>query len=122
MNTGKYLWRIPFGEIPALAAKGMKNTGSANVGGGVVTASGLLFIGATSLDSKFHVFDAKTGKLVWETLLPAPGTATPATYMVGGKQFVAITTSGARGGNGDGETAGGGAPRKSELIAFALPQ
>ena len=73
-------WKIPFGEFPELAAKGLKNTGSDNYGGPVVTAGGLLFIGATNFDKKFHAFDKLTGKLLWETTLPAAGNATPSVY------------------------------------------
>ena len=68
LNKGEIRWQIPFGEYPELVAKGMKDTGSDNYGGPVVTASGLLFIGATSFDKKFRAFDKLTGKLLWETL------------------------------------------------------
>src|SRR5229473_2722383 len=62
LNTGEYVWKIPFGEYPDLAAKGQKNTGTENYGGPIVTASGLLFIGATDFDKKFHAFDKSTGE------------------------------------------------------------
>ena len=61
------------GEYPELAAKGMKNTGSENYGGPIVTAGGLVFIAATLYDNKFRAFDKATGKLVWETTLPFAG-------------------------------------------------
>ena len=112
LNTGKYLWKIPLGEFPELAAKGIKDTGSENYGGPIVTAGGVLFIGATTHDRKFRAFDATTGKLLWETVLPYGGNATPATYMIGGKQYVVIACSGAR----DPNTPQGGA-----YVAFALP-
>jgi quinoprotein glucose dehydrogenase len=112
LNTGRYIWKIPFGEYPELAAKGMNNTGSENYGGPIVTAGGLLFIGATSFDNKFRAFNKRTGALLWETVLPAGGNATPATYRVNGRQFVVIA-------------AGGGRPpratRGSKIVAFALP-
>jgi quinoprotein glucose dehydrogenase len=111
LNTGKYLWKIPLGEYPALAARGMKNTGSENYGGPILTASGLLFIGATIYDRKLRAFDSTTGELLWETELPFSGTATPATYMIDGKQFVVICTSSARDRN---------APQGSAYVAFAL--
>jgi len=112
LNTGNYLWKIPFGEYPALVAKGMKNTGSENYGGPVVTASGLLFIGATLFDHKFRAFDSHTGNLLWETQLPYAGRATPATYMVDGKQYVVLATGAVR-----------GAPARAEgvYVAFSLP-
>jgi quinoprotein glucose dehydrogenase len=112
LNTGKYLWKIPFGEYPELIAKGMGNTGSDNYGGPVVTAGGLLFIGATVFDQKFHAYDSQTGKLLWETELPFSGLATPATYMVNGKQYVVIAASG-------GQTSK--KPSGGVYIAFALP-
>jgi len=112
LETGKYLWKIPFGEYPELAAKGLKNTGTENYGGPVVTAGGVLFIGATIYDRKFRAFDTSNGKLLWETELPYSGVATPATYLVDGKQYVVIAASGAR----DPKAAQGGA-----YVAFALP-
>ena len=113
LNTGDYLWKIPFGEYPALVEKGMKNTGSENYGGPIVTAGGLLFIGATNFDKKFRAFDKSTGKLLWETTLPFAGNATPATYEVNGRQFVVI----AAGGGKDPKSGSGGV-----YVAFSLPQ
>jgi glucose dehydrogenase len=112
MNTGKYLWKIPLGEYPDLAAKGMKNTGTENYGGPIVTAGGLVLIAATDFDRKIRAFDSKTGKLLWEALLPFSGTATPATYMVDGKQYVVIAAGGGR----DPKWPPGGV-----YVAFALP-
>jgi glucose dehydrogenase len=113
LSTGKYLWKIPFGEFPALAAQGMKNTGTENYGGPVVTAGGLLFIGATVADRRFRAFDTRNGKVLWETELPFAGLATPSTYMIDGRQYVVIAASGGR----DPRSPVGGA-----YIAFALPQ
>ena len=99
LEAGEIVWKIPFGEYPELAAKGMPNTGSQNYGGPVVTAGGLIFIGATNRDRKFHAYDKTTGKLLWETVLPAAGNATPATYEVEGKQFVVIGAGGGKWGS-----------------------
>jgi quinoprotein glucose dehydrogenase len=96
LNTGKFLWNIPFGEYPELAAKGLKDYGSENYGAGVVTASGLLIIASAVADPHFKVFDTKTGKLISQTELPFPGIASAATYMVNGKQYVAFATSSGR--------------------------
>ncbi len=112
LNTGEYVWKINLGEYPALVAQGMKDTGSENYGGPIVTAGGIVFIGATNFDQKFHAFDKSTGKLLWETKLPFSGNATPATYMVGGKQYVVI----AAGGGKDPKHPSGGV-----YVAFALP-
>jgi quinoprotein glucose dehydrogenase len=111
MNTGEYVWKIPFGEYPELTAKGLKNTGTENYGGPVVTAGGLLFIGASNFDKKFRAFDKSTGELLWETTLPFAGNATPATYEVNGRQFVVI----AAGGGKDLKSRSGGV-----YVAFAL--
>ncbi|HEV8400493.1 MAG TPA: family 16 glycoside hydrolase [Gemmatimonadales bacterium] len=93
LATGRYVWKIPLGEYRELAAQGLANTGCENYGGPVVTAGGLVFIGATNYDNKFRAFDKTTGALLWETTLPAAGNATPATYEVNGRQFVVIATS-----------------------------
>jgi quinoprotein glucose dehydrogenase len=110
LNTGEYVWRVPFGEYPELTARGMPVTGTENYGGPVVTAGGLLFIGATR-DEKFRVFDKASGRVLWEFALPAAGYATPATYEVGGKQYVVIAAGGGKLGTRSGDA----------FIAFALP-
>jgi len=96
LNTGEFDWKIPLGEYPELAAEGQKNTGTENYGGPVVTAGGLVFIGATNFDKKFRAFDKTTGALLWETTLPFSGNATPATYEVNGRQFVVIGAGGGK--------------------------
>src|SRR5579863_5012220 len=91
VNTGEVAWRIPFGRVESLEKIGVMNTGSYNIGGSVATASGLLFIGASD-DQRFHAYESKTGKLLWETKLPANGMANPITYLgKDGKQYVVIT-------------------------------
>jgi quinoprotein glucose dehydrogenase len=112
LNTGEYLWKIPLGEYPALAAKGMTNTGSENYGGPVVTAGGLLFIGATAYDKKIRAFNSQTGQLLWKGELPAPGVATAATYMVDGKQYVVIAAAGSKMDK---------VPYEAFYVAFSLP-
>lgn len=97
LNTGKYLWKIPLGYYPELAAKGQADTGSENYGGPLVTATGVLFIGATVRDKKIRAFHTETGALLWEHTLPFSGTATPITYIAGGKQYIVIATSDGRG-------------------------
>jgi len=96
LNTGDYLWRVPLGEFPELTKKGVPITGSESYGGPLVTASGLLFIAGTR-DERIRAFDKKTGKIVWEYQLPAGGFATPITYEVNGKQYIAIAVGGGRG-------------------------
>lgn len=96
MSTGRYLWKIPFGEYPELTRQGIPTTGSENYGGPVVTAGGLLFIGATVFDRQFHAYNSSTGELLWHTELPYGGLATPVTYMIDGKQYVAIAAGGGK--------------------------
>lgn len=111
LNKGEIRWTTPFGEYPKLAAQGLTNTGSDNYGGAVVTENGLLLIGATTYDRKFRAFDKSTGKLLWETILPASGNATPSLYMVNGREYLVIACGG---GKNDAESGG-------TYVAFALP-
>ncbi|MEO7996170.1 MAG: PQQ-binding-like beta-propeller repeat protein [Gemmatimonadaceae bacterium] len=111
LNTGAFAWSIPFGEYPKLAAQGIKNTGTDNYGGAIVTQNGLLLIAATTYDNKFRAFSKSTGKLLWEATLPAAGNATPSTYMVNGKQYLVIACGGGK----------NGAPSGGTYVAFALP-
>jgi quinoprotein glucose dehydrogenase len=111
LNKGEIRWQVPLGEYPELTARGIPQTGTENFGGTIVTAGGLVFIGATK-DEKFHAFDKLTGKLLWQFKLEAGGYATPCTYMVKGRQYVAI----AAGGGGKLATKSG-----DSFIAFALP-
>jgi quinoprotein glucose dehydrogenase len=113
LSTGEYAWKIPLGEYPELAAQGLKNSGTENYGGPIVTAGGLLFIGATNFDKKFRAFDKSTGALLWEAALPFSGNATPATYQLNGRQFVVI----AAGGGKDPRSPSGGI-----YVAFSLPK
>ncbi|MGF7214371.1 quinoprotein glucose dehydrogenase [Spirosoma lacussanchae] len=95
LNTGEHRWQVPLGEYPELTARGIPPTGTDNYGGPLVTGSGLLFI-AASKDSQLRAIDKKTGRILWQTSLPAAGFATPATYSVGGRQFVVIACGGGK--------------------------
>jgi len=110
LNTAEVKWRAPLGEYPELVEKGIRNTGTQLFGGAIVTAGGLVFIGA-SQDEKFRVFDKDTGEILWEYQLPAGGYATPSTYEVDGRQYVVI----AAGGGGFQRT-----KTSDHYIAFAL--
>ncbi len=112
LNSGEIRWKIPFGEYPKLVAQGITNTGTDSYGGPVVTQNGLLFIAATTYDNKFRAFDKLTGKLLWETTLPAAGNATPSLYMVNGREYIVIACGG---GKND-------APSGGTYVAFALPR
>jgi quinoprotein glucose dehydrogenase len=112
LDTGEYAWTIPLGEYPDLVKQGIRNTGSENYGGPIVTAGGLVFIAATNHDRKIRAFDKASGALLWETTMPSSSNATPATYMVNGRQFIVAAAGG-----GKSPTGGPG----GVYVAFALP-
>ena len=109
LNLGTIVWQVPLGEYPELARQGIRNTGTENYGGPVVTKGGLVFI-ASTMDEQFRAFNKNTGEVVWDYQLPAGGFATPATYEVDGKQYVVIAAGGGKSGMKSGD----------EYIAFAL--
>lgn len=111
MNTGEYIWKIPFGEYPELMAKGLPVTGTESFGGPLVTEGGLLFIAATQ-DGKFRAYEKRTGKLIWETILPAAAFATPSTYEANGRQYIVLACGGGR----------FNTPKGDMYVAFALPK
>jgi quinoprotein glucose dehydrogenase len=112
LNTATIAWRAPLGTMPLPpgAPAPQHDLGSPNLGGPIITASGLVFIGAT-LDRGFRAFDVTDGRVLWRAQLPAGARATPMTYQTGGRQFVVIA-------------AGGGGPfgAGDSIIAFALPK
>lgn len=109
LNTGKYLWKIPFGDEPSLVQKGISGTGAENYGGPIVTASGLLIIGAAK-DGKLRIYASKTGKLLRVITLPAAAFATPSTYLANGKQYIVIACGGTK----------LGTPKGNKYVAFSL--
>jgi len=110
LNTGEYVWKVPFGETPELKAKGLPQTGSESYGGPVITASGIMFIAGTK-DGYFKIYDKKNGKLIHQIQLPAAAFATPSTYEVNGKQYVVLACGGTKLGAKGGDS----------YIAFSLP-
>jgi quinoprotein glucose dehydrogenase len=111
LATGTIVWDVPLGTMPTPtgAPPAPADWGSPNLGGPIVTAGGLVFIGAT-LDRAIRAFDVETGRELWIAPLPAGARATPMTYEAGGRQFVVIA-------------AGGGGPfgAGDAIVAFALP-
>src|SRR6185369_5475623 len=114
-NTGDIAWSVPLGlheDLKELGDVRLK-AGVRNIGGSIATASGLVFIGAT-VDRRFRAFDAKTGKELWVTELPANGNATPITYMgKDGAQYVVIAAGG-------GGPAARNMPVSDSVVAFKL--
>jgi quinoprotein glucose dehydrogenase len=88
LQTGDLRWSIPLGGLPLIGDIGLPN-----LGGPLVTKSGLVFLAAT-FDSAFRAFDIETGKELWETSLPAGGQAIPMTFRAGGRQIVVIAAGG----------------------------
>jgi quinoprotein glucose dehydrogenase len=115
MHTGKVIWEVPLGTTRDLAPGSQyllgDKTGTPNFGGPIVTASGLVFIGA-AMDNYLRAFNAKTGGELWKGRISAGGQATPMTYVWKGKQYVVI----AAGGHSKSNTR-----RGDRVIAFALP-
>jgi quinoprotein glucose dehydrogenase len=114
LQSGAVRWEVPLGTVRDLAPGPLAfNWGTPTLGGPLLTASGLIFIGAVA-ENAFRAFELETGKELWEVRLPAPGSATPMTYRLrpDGKQFVVIAAGGhARAPTGVSD----------HLIAFALP-
>jgi len=111
LNTGELKWKVPLGEYKALTARGFPPTGTENYGGPVVTAGGLIFIGATA-DETIRAFDKETGATLWQAALPFGGNATPSTYLANGRQYVVISAGGGKSGR----------PTGGSIVAFALPE
>jgi quinoprotein glucose dehydrogenase len=98
LRTGALRWNVPLGSASRLLPKELADKapawGSPNLGGPIVTAGGLVFIGA-ALDGALHAFDIDTGRQIWTGSLPASGKATPMSYqLASGEQFVAIAAGG----------------------------
>jgi quinoprotein glucose dehydrogenase len=117
LNRGEIVWRVPLGIVEELEARGVRRTGTQNLGGSIVTAGGLVFIAGTT-DRRLRAFDARTGEELWRAELEANGHATPMTYRgrKSGRQYVVVAAG------------GGGFLRalskvlSDTLVAYALPQ
>jgi quinoprotein glucose dehydrogenase len=109
LNKGELLWQVPLGEYDELTKKGFAKTGTENYGGPIVTAGGIIFIGATN-DEYFRAFNKESGEEIWRHKLPAGGYATPITYQLNGKQYIVIACGGGKMGTKSGDS----------YVAFAL--
>jgi quinoprotein glucose dehydrogenase len=92
LNQGIIAWQVPLGDVPELAAKGIKDTGShfPKVGP-VVTAGGLIFTGTR--DRKVRALDSATGKVLWEAEVDAALEGMPAVYEIDGREYVVFCAS-----------------------------
>jgi quinoprotein glucose dehydrogenase len=112
VNTGAIVWRQTLGVSDDLP-EGLQHTGRPGLGGPIVTASGLTFVGATD-DSRFRAFNSRTGEMLWEVKLPASAYATPVTYQgKSGRQYVAVVATGG---------VAGQVPTADEVAVYALEQ
>jgi quinoprotein glucose dehydrogenase len=113
MAEGTIKWRVPLGTLASLAPGSLALPfGTAIAGGPIVTAGGLVFIGAT-MDERFRAYDIETGEELWSVKMPTAAMATPMTYEAGGKQYVVVASGGHM----------WAYPQKvsDHLVAFALP-
>jgi quinoprotein glucose dehydrogenase len=115
LNEPRIAWRIGFGDDPALAARGITNTGvPALLNGIVVTESGLVF-GAGG-DNQIRAWDSATGRQLWVSRFGGQFVGSPVMYAIDGRQYLLVPASGS-------------APRRSDAgttgplgwIAYALP-
>ena len=119
LTTGTTLWRQPFGTIqdlapfplPAFVANWFSDWGAPTIGGPLMTASGLIFIGA-SADYNFRAYDSTTGKELWKHRLPTIAASIPMSFEQDGKQYIAVAVGG---------HSGFGSRRGDELMVFSLP-
>jgi quinoprotein glucose dehydrogenase len=112
MERGSIKWRVPLGSIEKMLPLPIEwNLGTPNLGGPIVTAGGLIFIGAT-MDGYLRAFDIDTGEELWKDELPGGTQTTPMTYSAGGKQYVAMVT---------GHHLWFGSPASDAIVSFSLP-
>lgn len=120
LNKGTILWQAPLGDLPALAAKGIHDTGSSQPKTGpVITASGLVF--TATRDHMVRAWDERTGKLLWSHQLDAPMQGVPAIYQANGREYLVVCAAAAEvttpAGRGRGRT-----PIPGAYVAFTLPR
>ena len=93
LNTGKIIWKVPFGEYEELSKKGIPITGTYNYGGVTATAGNLVFATGT-LDNKLRAFDTRDGKELWNYTLPFSGSSPPTVYEFNNEQYILVSSTG----------------------------
>jgi len=113
MQTGTIKWRVPLGSIEKMLPLRIEwNLGTPNIGGPIVTAGGLVFIGAT-MDGYLRAFDTENGEELWKDELPGGTQTTPMTYAVDGQQYVVMVS---------GHHLWFGSPASDATVAYSLPR
>jgi quinoprotein glucose dehydrogenase len=116
LNEGVIKWKIALGDVPELAAQGVKDTGTHYPKvGPVVTAGGLIFTGTR--DRKVRAFDVETGKMLWESEAPMALEGIPAVYEIAGREYIVFCASAQVG-----LTPATQGKIHGSYIAFALPK
>jgi quinoprotein glucose dehydrogenase len=124
LNRGVIKWQIPLGNAPQGESENLKDTGVMMARNGpVVTGSGLVFI-ATKGEGKFRAYDEESGKVLWETALPAASEGVPAAYEVDGREYIVVCAASAKQTDvpRDGPEEQPAEPVHRSYIAFALPR
>jgi quinoprotein glucose dehydrogenase len=108
LDTGKRRWEAPLGNMPAQGAPRASERGAINLGGALITAGGLVFVGGTR-DAALRAFDLDNGRELWRGTLPGAGRAAPMSYRARGegRQYVVIAATAPSGHGGS-------------LVAFTL--
>ncbi|HEY1756458.1 MAG TPA: PQQ-binding-like beta-propeller repeat protein [Bryobacteraceae bacterium] len=120
LNTGTIKWQVPDGTVPSIDQTNGATGNFFTRGGVLVTAGGLVFV-ATSTDRKLRAYDEDTGKVVWETTLPAAAEGVPSSYEVGGREYIALCVAGGNGLMAKGPIAPQAAA-PGQYMVFALPK
>jgi len=127
LNEGTIKWRVPDGNAPGLAEKGIMNTGTVRPRNGPVATAGGLVIIANSQDRVIRAFDETSGRILWEHELPANPEGIPAVYQVNGREYIAFA-AGASWGDGSDPVWKNAFHRKPSQVeaqgyyVFALPR
>jgi quinoprotein glucose dehydrogenase len=121
LNEPAIKWRIPFGDDPALAARGITRTGAPATNNGIVlTQSGLVF--GAGLDNHIRAWDSDTGKPLWSSSFGGNFTGSPVMYVMGGKQYLLVAAASTAGGPGVGSGPAAAPTGPMGWVAYALPK
>jgi len=120
LNQPAIRWRVPFGDDPVLAARGIHGTGAPATNNGIlVTATGLVF--GAGLDNHVRAWDAENGKELWSAAFGGNFTGSPVMYLMGGRQYVLVAAASTAGPRRPGpEVAPASGP--TGWVAYALPE